>query len=793
MKIQPYFVLILFLILCFGFSTLNPANGQEKKPPPKKNYVAHEILVRFHPWADESEKQAVRDALEAVKVKTIKSIRVEYWRLPEEITTGEALDFLKKTPSVESAEPNYLYTPQTIPNDPRFNQLWYLENNGQTVNGTTGIPGADIHAAQAWDIETGSHDIVIAVIDSGVAFDHPDLQNNVWVNQDEIPDNGIDDDHNGYVDDRHGWDFNNDDSNPSDYSKDLDCNGHGTHVAGIIAAQGNNGVGTAGVMWHASIMPLQIFDLFQTSSFAGIIQQINILSAMAYAVDNGAKIINCSFGGGPCSQYIYDAMNYANQHGVLAVISAGNGGSDLLGDDNDRIPTTYPASCPLPNIISVAATNESDELSSYSNYGLQSVDVAAPGGSRMRANIYSTIPPERVTLFYDDFESGDSQWVTNGIYEPWSIGYNSAFGSTVSSDSVLWYHNNESSHLRMRYPVDARNCRGLMLAFEIAYELEDGYDYCFMEASWDGFNWVDVLSATGSSYGIIPYYEWYSELDLGQFYLGVRLESDYSYNDDGVQIDNIKITGIPWVFKGNEYGYKSGTSMAAPVVSGLAGLIWSLSPDISYLEVKNIILNTVDRLPSLDGKVLTGGRVNAYKALQIVEGGGPFWPPTADFAATPTSGILPFPCNFTDLSTDIPSSWIWGFGDGSSSTEKNPQHVYANDGWYSVSLTVSNMYGSDTETKLQYIYAAPCTNQAVKIGPLYFDSLQGAYDQCLGGETIQAQALVFSEQLTFDYDVNVTLFGGFDCGYTSHPMATILDGKLIIDKGTVTIDGLIIQ
>jgi len=260
-----------------------------------------------------------------------------------------------------------------------------------------------------------------------------------------------------------------------------------------------------------------------------------------------------------------------------------------------------------------------------------------------------------------------------------------------------------------------------------------------------------------------------------------------------VQIDNIKITGIPWVFKGNEYGYKSGTSMAAPVVSGLAGLIWSLSPDISYLEVKNIILNTVDRLPSLDGKVLTGGRVNAYKALQIVEGGGPFWPPTADFAATPTSGILPFPCNFTDLSTDIPSSWIWGFGDGSSSTEKNPQHVYANDGWYSVSLTVSNMYGSDTETKLQYIYAAPCTNQAVKIGPLYFDSLQGAYDQCLGGETIQAQALVFSEQLTFDYDVNVTLFGGFDCGYTSHPMATILDGKLIIDKGTVTIDGLIIQ
>ena len=361
--------------------------------------------------------------------------------------------------------------------------------------------------------------------------------------------------------------FIDEDNDPSDRHY------HGTHVAGTIAAEGNNGIGVSGVMWHAQIMPLQIFDLFnQSSLYAAIIQSINIISAIEYAVDNGARIINCSFGGAPYSQSFYDILEYANQHEVLVVCAAGN------AENNNDILPLYPASYDLPNIISVAATNESDELSSYSNYGLQSVDVAAPGGSGMWGNIYSTVPPERITLFYDDFESGGDQWYTSGIYEAWSIGYNATFSSNVIRDSVLWYHENESSYLRMIHPIDARNCRGLVLTLEIAYDLEEDFDYCYMEASWDSFNWYDVSYVTGSSNGIIQYYEWYSELDLGQFYLGVRLDSDYSYNYEGVSVDNIKVSGISWEFKGNEYNYKSGTSMAAPVVSGIAGLIWSLYP-----------------------------------------------------------------------------------------------------------------------------------------------------------------------------------------------------------------------
>jgi len=336
MKRLIFFAVALSFVSCFGSPTLKLAQGQEKQRTPEKNYVPHEVLVRFQSWAGENEKESVREALGATKIKVIKSIQVEYWKLPEEITAEEALEFLRETPSVEYAEPNYLYKPQAVPNDPLFNQLWYLNNSGQTVHGTAGTPGADISATQAWNIETGSSGIVIAVIDSGVAYDHPDLINNVWTNRNEIPGNGIDDDHNDYIDDVHGWDFVNNDNNPSDYSRDVYGDGHGTHVAGIIAAQGNNGLGTTGVMWHAQIMPLQIFDLFYVNSFAAnLIQQVNILLAIAYAVENGAKIINCSFGGGPYSQFTHDQISYANQHGVLVVIAAGNGGADLIGDNND--------------------------------------------------------------------------------------------------------------------------------------------------------------------------------------------------------------------------------------------------------------------------------------------------------------------------------------------------------------------------------------------------------------------------------------------------------------------------
>lgn len=571
-----------------------------------------EVLVKFRPEVPEERRQAVRELLEASVERVFKGIGVEHWRLPAGADTGEALARLSALPEVEYAEPNYVYTPQVLPDDPAFGLLWHLENTGQWVNGSAGTPGADISAPEAWDVETGDPGMVIAVIDSGVAFEHPDLIPNVWTNVGEIPDNGLDDDANGYVDDLHGWDFVNDDNNPSDYSRDLYGDGHGTHVAGIIAAAGDNGIGTTGVMWRARIMALQVFDLFQVAAFEGI-QNSLILAAVEYAVDNGARIINCSFGGYGRSSALFDVFNLANQRGVLVTAAAGN-----ESQNNDLLPV-YPAGYDLPNIVSVAATDEDGGRAAYSNYGAASVDIAAPGGNFF-SNIYSTTPPERELLFYEDFEMGLDRWETGYRFEAWSPVFRQEFGSTVIQDSAGDYHENEESYLQTRDPIDAADCRGLHIQFRTRHLLEADRDFVYLEGSTDGVNFSADFSVTGALTGFSPGIEslnaWGGEDGIGpEFYLRFRLASNEAVNFDGAYIDDIHLTGIRWVFTGDEYGYKSGTSMAVPVASGVAGLVWSHRPELTHLEVKQRLIAAADPHESLAGRVVSGGRLNAEKAL----------------------------------------------------------------------------------------------------------------------------------------------------------------------------------
>ena len=167
-----------------------------------------------------------------------------------------------------------------IPNDPDFNKQWHLHNSGQ-YGGTI---DADIDAPEAWDIETGDSDVIIAIIDSGIDYTHPDLENNIWSNEGEIPDNRIDDDENGYIDDVIGWDWRNNDNDP------LDDLGHGTMCAGIASAVGNNNIGVTGVCWNCKIMPLKIID--STISLEFDID--DLASAIEYAADNGANVISIS-------------------------------------------------------------------------------------------------------------------------------------------------------------------------------------------------------------------------------------------------------------------------------------------------------------------------------------------------------------------------------------------------------------------------------------------------------------------------------------------------------------------
>jgi len=425
-----------FLITVIIVTTLSlSASGKNQE------YVPGEILVKFKDTSSEAAINNLHAYARSVEKLEFKQIKVQHIKLPDDMSVEEAVEYYKNDPNVEYAEPNYIvHALATTPDDASFTQLWGLNNTGQT-NGTI---DADIDAPEAWDITTGSDEVVIAVVDSGVAYNHPDLSANIWINAGETScTDGVDNDGNGYIDDCNGWDFAGDDNDP------MDDYGHGTHVAGIIASVGNNGVGTTGVMWTAKIIPLK----FLGASGSGTIA--NAVAAILYANASGAHVINCSWGGSHYSQTLKDAIEDSRAIVVSAAGNAAEAGEP--GKNNDTAPV-YPANYKSLNIISVAASGQDDELATFSNYGAATVDLAAPGVS-----IYSTVPAD--------------------LY-------------------------------------------------------------------------------------------------------------------------------------GAEYFSFSGTSMAAAHVSGVAGLIFSRYPALNACQVKDMLLSGVDLKSSFDGSVLTGGRINAYNALQ---------------------------------------------------------------------------------------------------------------------------------------------------------------------------------
>jgi len=369
-RLKTIVLSILALVLSLVSASQSQAQIASKPRIKPVEFVPGEFVAKTKRPIESANAQKLSATLGVAEVEQITDDTIVI-RQPGPILGTRFMNVIKKNPMIEIVEPNYIYRINKLPNDPDFSKLWGLKNQGLAdKEGSIGVENVDVGVERAWDITTGSKKIVVAVIDTGVFHTHPDLVDNMWVNQAEkngAP--GVDDDQNGFIDDIHGYDFVNNDGDPND------DNGHGTHCAGTIGATGNDGKGLVGVNWDVSIMGLK----FLSGEGSGTLE--DAIRAIDYATKMKVDIMSNSWGGGGVSELLKESIKKAADAGILFVAAAGNESSD-----NDAVPA-YPANYDVDNVVSVAAIDNRGELAYFSNYGAKLVHVAAPGH-----NILSTVP-----------------------------------------------------------------------------------------------------------------------------------------------------------------------------------------------------------------------------------------------------------------------------------------------------------------------------------------------------------------------------------------------------------------
>jgi len=333
------------------------------------NFVPEQVLVQFESDTSAYQRAQLRQRLGVVQAKGLGGANMSVFTLEADTDIKAAIVKGSQEDTLLKIEPNYYSQTTTLPNDPSLASQWYLHNTGQTIAGMPGVSGADIGAARAWDLNVGSPNVIVAVIDTGIDLTHPDLISNIYSNPGETgagkESNGLDDDSNGYIDDWRGWDFFNNDSVPDDLS------GHGTQMAGIIGATGNNGIGISGAGQNIRLLPLRAGN-------GTTLNNSDIVSSIHYAAGRGAQIVNMSFTSTVYSGIIDNAIGAHPD--VLYMTGAGNSGVDVSSDPH------YPCSLTDSHLLCVAATTNQDQLAGFSNFSSSAVDLGAPGDNMLSTN-----------------------------------------------------------------------------------------------------------------------------------------------------------------------------------------------------------------------------------------------------------------------------------------------------------------------------------------------------------------------------------------------------------------------
>jgi subtilisin family serine protease len=629
----PAMLLSFLLVAPVAPAAPDEAAAPAIPPTPPTTFSPNRVIVQWAPAADRGDRAQARAEADVAFTSNLGDRDFQLVRTEPGQTPAAAVAELEADPAVVLAERDGYRTPNAIPNDPLFDQLWGLRNTGAGIDGLSGaMAGADIGAPAAWDRSVGSPAVVIADIDSGYRFEHPDLAPVAWTNPDETA-NGSDDDGNGIVDDLHGADFvgaNGEspvvDGDPTD--DDLLSGGHGVHTAGTIGAAGDNEVGISGVAQNVRIMPLRVCSRFSAPPAASRCPFSAILSAINYAGAKGARVANMSLGGNIFTQSEVNAI--AANPNVLFVISAGNDGGDNDGGgaapEGHHYPCDYQptsdASPPVPgaidNIVCVAATDQADGLAGFSDWGAGSVDIGAPGTETL--STYSFVFPVEDTFSVDDFATRWPETGADGGFQRTNEPPLTSFGMTdvVGAPAADTVRETTTD----AFTVDPNGGCKLNQTRRVVLTGGGHYRYSVL---LNGSEVVGANSEPPSSPD--PGLERrFLELPPA-FKAGGSVQIRFRFTtgpapdaDSGVWLDDVSIVCAQAIGQASAYAFLQGTSMAAPHVSGAAGLLFSLEPTASVTEVRDALLAGVDAVPSLADLTTTGGRLDIPKALDSLEG-----------------------------------------------------------------------------------------------------------------------------------------------------------------------------